>query len=169
MNRRHRLCLLALPVLLAACSRNSGAIEGLKSFTFKGGAHQAGRISYDQSPPAGGPHNGAWQNCGVYTRALYDEYAVHSLEHGAVWLTYKVGTSASQIQQLTSLVQGRPYTLLSPHETQRAPLVLTAWNAQLEVQNIQDKRVTQFLQTYAQGGNAPEVGASCSGAYNGTV
>ncbi|BDP44707.1 hypothetical protein DAETH_46760 (plasmid) [Deinococcus aetherius] len=165
----NRLILLALPALLAACSQGGGDIEGIKTFKNKGGAHQEGRIPYAQTPPPGGPHNPAWQNCGVYNRPLYDEYAVHSLEHGAVWLSYKQGLPTDQIETLKKVVDGRTYTLLSPHETQSAPLVLTAWNAQLEVQDINDPRVGKFLQKYEQGGEAPEIGASCSGAYNGTV
>ncbi|WP_412026449.1 DUF3105 domain-containing protein [Deinococcus yunweiensis] len=163
-----QLVLLAVSAVLASCS-NSSELGAVKSFTFEGGAHQAGRVAYEQSPPAGGPHNGAWQNCGVYDRALYDEYAVHSLEHGAVWITYKVGTPPEQIQALKALVGGRTYTLLSPHETQTAPVVLTAWNRQLELQAVNDKTVKAFLQAYEQGGEAPEIGASCSGAYQGTV
>ncbi|EYB66312.1 MULTISPECIES: DUF3105 domain-containing protein [Deinococcus] len=164
-----RLILLTLPALLAACTQGGGDIEGVKSFQNKGGAHQEGRVPYAQTPPAGGPHNPAWQNCGVYDRPLYDEYAVHSLEHGAVWLTYRPDLPAGQVEALKKLVEGRPYTLLSPHETQTAPLVLSAWNKQLEVQDVSDPRIKPFLQKYEQGGEAPEIGASCSGAYNGTV
>lgn len=163
-----QFALIALSALLASCS-SGGELKDVKSFKFEGGAHQEGRVAYEQSPPAGGAHNPAWQNCGVYDRALYDEYAVHSMEHGAVWITYKAGTPPDQIQALKTLVEGRSYTLLSPHESQSAPLVLTAWNKQLELQGVNDKTIKAFLQAYEQGGEAPEIGASCSGAYQGTV
>jgi hypothetical protein len=45
-------------------------------------------VDYPQSPPVGGPHNPIWQNCGFYSKPVRDEYAVHSMEHGAVWITY---------------------------------------------------------------------------------
>lgn len=164
-----RLVLLTLSVLLSACNQGGGEIQGIKTFQNEGGTHQEGRIAYAQTPPAGGPHNPAWQNCGVYNRPLYDEYAVHSLEHGAVWITYRAGLPAEQVEALKKLVDGRTYALLSPHETQTAPVVLSAWNRQLEVQDASDPRIKPFLQQYEQGGEAPEVGASCSGAYGGTV
>ncbi|PTA66775.1 DUF3105 domain-containing protein [Deinococcus arcticus] len=164
-----RLMLLSLTVLLAACNQGGAEIEGVKSFKNEGGDHKPGRLTYAQRPPAGGPHNGSWQNCGIYDRPIYDEYAVHSLEHGAVWVSYKPGLSTSQVLQLKERVAGRTYILLSPHETQTAPIVLTAWNKQLEVQDPADERIAKFIQAYEQGGEAPEIGASCSGAYDDTV
>ncbi|MCP2014042.1 hypothetical protein L1280_001179 [Deinococcus sp. HSC-46F16] len=47
--------------------------------------------------------------------------------------------------------------------------MVSAWNKQLAVENAGDSRIQDFIQMYAQGGEAPEIGASCSGAYNGTV
>jgi hypothetical protein len=164
-----RLILLTLPALLAACNRAGADIPGVKTYKTTGANHQEGRLSYPQTPPVGGPHNPTWQNCGVYDQPLYKEYAVHSMEHGAVWLTYKQDLPADQVEQLKQAVAGRSYTILSPHETQTAPLILTGWNAQLEVQDVSDPRVKQFLQKYEQGGEAPEIGASCSGAYSGTA
>ncbi|MBZ9752879.1 DUF3105 domain-containing protein [Deinococcus sp. HMF7604] len=164
-----RLMLLSLTVFLAACNQTGGDIEGVQSFKFEGGAHKSGRLEYAQRPPAGGEHNAAWQNCGIYDRPLYDEYAVHSMEHGAVWISYQPGLSASQVLQLKDSLAGRTYILLSPHESQKAPIVLSAWNKQLEVQDASDPRIKSFVQTYEQGGEAPEIGASCSGAYDDTV
>lgn len=161
--------LLPLAVLLAACAQNGGEIECVKSFKNEGGLHQAGRLDYAQRSPAGGAHNSTWQNCGVYDRPIYDEYAVHSLEHGAVWVSYQPDLGASQVQQLKGLVDGRSSTLLSPHESQSAPIIVTAWNKQLEVQDAGDARIAQFIQKYEQAGEAPEVGASCTGASDDTV
>ena len=126
-----RLLLLALTAFLAACNQTGGEIEGVKSFKFEGGAHKPGRLEYAQRPPAGGEHNSAWQNCGVYERPIYDEYAVHSLEHGAVWVYYRPDVATSQVLQLREVLDGRTYTLLSPHETQKAPIVLSAWKINL--------------------------------------
>lgn len=163
----NRTILLALPILLAACAQGGGDIEGVRSFQHTGSVHRSGTIAYEHRPPAGGPHNPAWQNCGVYDRPIYDEYAVHSLEHGAVWVTYRQDLPADQVQQLREAVERRPYTLLSPYETQQAPVVVSAWNRQLEVDEVQDPRILDFIRQHAQGGEAPEIGAPCSGGYSG--
>ena len=76
----------ALPLLLlvlTACGSKS--IEGVQTFTYAGGDHRSGSLVYAENPPAGGPHNPSWLNCGIYEEAVPAEYAVHSLEHGAVW------------------------------------------------------------------------------------
>jgi len=159
------LITLSLPVLLVACSSNT--ISGVKTFS-NTSSHVEGKITYAQTPPAGGAHNPAWQNCGVYDRPLYNEYAVHSLEHGAVWVMYREGTPADLVQQLQQAVAGREYLLLSPYTDLKAPIVVSAWNAQLELNSPTDPRLLKFIQKYTQGGVAPEVGAPCSGAYGET-
>jgi hypothetical protein len=147
---------------------NSPSLEGVKTFNYDGGDHQEGSIDYEVALPAGGPHNPRWQNCGVYNGELHEEYAVHSLEHGAVWITYNTSLSKSDVLVLREAAAGRTHTLLSPRADQKAAVTLTAWNAQLELDKATDPRVQQFVQTYEQAGTAPEIGASCSGAYSET-
>jgi len=114
-------------------------------------------------PPAGGNHDPVVQNCGVYTEPVASAKAVHSLEHGAVWITYRSGLDQQQINALTELANARDYTLLSPMDALAAPVVLTAWGIQLEVDDASDPRVEPFLVKYVQGEQTPEPGAPCSG------
>ncbi|WP_019588459.1 DUF3105 domain-containing protein [Deinococcus apachensis] len=162
-----RILLLALlPLSLAACGQKG--LQGVKTFNYQGGDHRSGALVYAETPPAGGPHNPIWQNCGMYDRPLYNVYAVHSLEHGAVWITYRPDLDAEGVVALKGLVDGRPYTLLSPYEGLPSPVVISAWNAQLAVDTATDGRLKAFLDKYEQGPTAPERGAACSGGYGGT-
>ncbi|AKH16891.1 MULTISPECIES: DUF3105 domain-containing protein [Deinococcus] len=158
--------LTLLVLALTACGSKS--IDGVQTFTYSGGDHRSGSLIYAENPPAGGPHNPAWQNCGVYDRPLYNEYVVHSLEHGAVWITYRPDLDAAQVAALKTLVEGRPYTILSPYEGLDTPVAASAWGAQLKVEQADDSRLKAFLDKYEQGATAPERGASCSGAYGET-
>lgn len=114
-------------------------------------------------PPVGGEHDPVVQNCGVYTEPIASAKAVHSLEHGAVWITYRSGLDQTQVGELTALANAREYTLLSPMDALAAPVVLTAWGIQLEVDDASDPRIEPFLVKYVQGEQTPEPGAACSG------
>jgi len=122
-------------------------------------------IDYELSPPAGGDHNSVWQNCGVYDEPVADENAVHSLEHGAVWLTFAPDLPADQVEQLRALASASAssHVLLSPHPEQEAPVVATAWSVQLQVEDAGDPRIERFLTEYVQGPQTPEPGAPCDG------
>jgi len=112
-----------LAVTLGACARPG--IEGLQTYAYAGGQQQEGRIAYAQTPPAGGAYSPMWQKCAHYTAPVYDEYAVHSLERGALWITYRPDLSAADLQALQALLArsaapGDPITRL-PIERLRLP------------------------------------------------
>jgi hypothetical protein len=127
--------------------------------------HTGGTVHYDVSPPVGGEHNPSPADCtgAVYTSPIPSENAVHSLEHGAVWITYRPGLPAAQIGQLAKLVAGQNYTLMSPYPGLSAPISLQSWGYQLKVNTVSDPRITQFIATLRQNAKTtPEPGASCA-------
>lgn len=138
------------------------SIEGVQTVSVSSG-HQNGVINYDQHPPAGGLHNPSWVRCGVYDTQVQVEQAVHSLEHGAVWLSYQPDLAESEVETLQTLVGSRRYVLLSPYMyvPLPTPIVAVAWGVRLEVDSASDPRLAQFLQKYANGPQAPEPGAAC--------
>lgn len=92
---------------------------------------------------------------------------MHSLEHGAVWISYKQDLSPAEVATLTALTKGIPYVLLSPHPKQTAAITATAWGAQLAVTDAGDTRLPVFIKAYAMGPQTPEPGAPCAGGTNG--
>jgi hypothetical protein len=145
----------------------SGEIEGLFTFAPPDPSHQTGRIEYVQNPPVGGNHNAAWQNCGFYDQPVGNEHAVHSLEHGAVWITYDPNLSADQVDQLKSLINMSGYILISPYQGLPAPIVMSSWDHQLYLQQADDPRVQSFLRDFL--GQGPEPGAPCVGGTSETI
>lgn len=127
------------------------------------GGHQEGTLTYDQTPPVGGVHNPVWQNCGVYTTPIANENAVHSLEHGAVWITYQPDLPAAEVTQLQVLTRRSSYRLLSPYPGLPTPIVASAWGYQLKLERADDPGLLRFLQLYEQNPRGPEPGAPCSG------
>ncbi|MEV4760873.1 DUF3105 domain-containing protein [Micromonospora sp. NPDC049559] len=109
--------------------------------------HQTGSIKYDILPPVAGPHNAAWQNCmgDVYDAPIANEHAVHSLEHGAVWITYQPNLPADQVSKLAEKVRGKEKMMMSPFEGLDKPISLQAWGYQLKVDNADDSRIDEFI------------------------
>ncbi|MEU5372598.1 DUF3105 domain-containing protein [Streptomyces sp. NPDC005951] len=144
-----------------------GAIEGLKSWDAAklGRQHVAGAVDYPMKPPVGGDHNASWMNCDgdVYEKALPDVNAVHSLEHGAVWVTYNGSAAETDVAALAARVEKTPFTLMSPYTGQEGAITLSAWGKQVTVDSADDRRVDQFLAQYVQGAQTPEPGAPCTG------
>jgi hypothetical protein len=126
-------------------------------------SHTGEPVSYPQTPPVGGPHNPVWQNCGFYSEPVRNENAVHSMEHGAVWITYRPDLPGGQVETLRDLAQGRNYVLVSPYPGLPSPVVASAWGKQLQLDSADDPRLEQFVSAYSQGPQTPEPGATCSG------
>ncbi|MFC9678257.1 DUF3105 domain-containing protein [Streptomyces sp. NPDC056948] len=126
--------------------------------------HVQKAVDYPMNPPVGGDHNQAWMTCDgtVYTKAIGKENAVHSLEHGAVWVTYNDKAADADIKTLGDKVSKTPYTLMSPVDDQSGTIMLSAWGYQLTVDKASDPRVEQFLTKYVQGSQTPEPGAACT-------
>jgi hypothetical protein len=144
----------------------TAAVTGVEKFGNLSRDHVAGPVDYPQVPPVGGTHSGTWMNCGVYDQPVPKEMAVHSLEHGAVWITYQPDLPADQVQQLRDLVRGKSYVLLSPWPESPplpAPVVASAWGLQLKADSASDPRLADFIRSYANGRQTPEPGALCSG------
>tara|TARA_Y100001970_G_scaffold98110_1_gene123356 strand:+ start:6560 stop:7138 length:579 start_codon:yes stop_codon:yes gene_type:complete len=123
--------------------------------------HTDENVDYPTIPPAGGDHLGIWHTCGIYKVELLDEAAVHSLEHGAVWVTYKPEIEKEEIIKLTTILSNRSKILLSPHSGQISPIVATAWGRRLEIESANDYRLNKFVDLFVDGEAAPEAGITC--------
>ncbi|RDG35781.1 DUF3105 domain-containing protein [Streptomyces corynorhini] len=127
--------------------------------------HVTTNVTYPMNPPVGGDHNQVWMNCDgdVYTDPIPNMNAVHSLEHGAVWVTYNDKASDGDVKALGEKVKKTTYSLMSPVKDQAGAIMLSAWGKQVTVDSATDKRVDQFFTKYVQGEQTPEPGAACTG------
>ena len=141
-------------------------IEGVETFQNRSD-HVQGAVTYEQTPPAGGPHNPYWLNCGVYTEPQQNENAVHSLEHGAIWITYDPERVDADGIAALEAVMPSSYAILSPYPGMDTPVAVSAWNHQLKVDDPADPRIAEFFTEYWRSQNAPEPNAACSGAIDG--
>lgn len=153
---------IAVAVSQIGKARLPRTIEGLRTFSGLSRDHALDIDLADTGrPPAGGAHHPQWLNCGIYREPVETINAIHSLEHGAVWLTYHPDLPAEQVALLEAYTEGDPFVLVSPYPDQESPIIATAWGAQVDIEEAPDPRIDLFVQTYSDAG--PEPGAVCAG------
>ena len=137
--------------------------------------HVTGPVTYSVTPPVGGQHNATWMNCGIYDKPVPSERAVHNLEHGAVWITYRPSLPQSEVNQLRTFAEKQTmvpstegaasrYMDLSPYPGLPSPIVISSWGFQLKVSSPADPRLQQFVSKFrASPKYSPEYGGACTG------
>jgi hypothetical protein len=120
-----------------------------------------GPIDYERHPPTNGDHDPLWQNCGFYEEPIEDRHAVHSLDHGVVWITYSPDLPERQIESLRPYGQEK-YVIVSPYPGQDAPVTATSWRIQLELRGADDPRLRRFVDQFRISELAPLSGNRCT-------
>ena len=141
-------------------------LSGLQTFDYAAGQeHVTTPVTYEQTPPVGGPHDYEWADCTgtVYDVDIRHENAVHSMEHGAVWITYDADAiSDEDLSTLEDLVDGRSGMMLSPYAGQSSPISLQSWGHQLYLDSASDERLEQYVDFMVFNSDfTPEPGATC--------
>lgn len=148
---------VALPPLVSVPVSNLGA------------DHVNPPVSFETSPSTGGDHYQFWQNCGFYTEQAIEGAATHTLEHGAVWITYNEATmSDADLTLLEEMSLANGKLLISPYGHEDA-IVLSAWGVQQRgvaapTDDVGKATIDEFIQTWQDNPELPEAGVRCNGA-----
>lgn len=145
------------------------ALGAVQTYENLGRQHTDDAVDYPQQPPVGGAHDPTWQNCGFYDDPIRDENGVHTLEHGAVWITYQPDLPQAQIDILRELATNQTYILVSPMDDLPAPVVATAWGKQLLLDDSDVPALDDFVRRYRLDPAGPEPGAPCTGGTSETA
>ena len=119
-----------------------------------------GSIHYDTKPPTNGNHAPLWQNCGFYQEPVQDRHAVHSMDHGVVWITYRPDLPQQQLETLRSY-GNENYVIVSPYPGQDTPVIVTSWRVQLQLNSAGDPRLDQYVNEFKISELAPLSGNRC--------
>ena len=140
--------------------QNAVAPAGVEYFPVPSANHVEGPVAYPQSPPVGGDHapTPLWQNCGYYDEPIGNENAVHSLEHGVVWVTYQPDLAQSEVDKLRPLANEQKI-IVSPYLGLEDPVVLSSWGAQQRFQSADDPEIRDFISALRN--QSPEPNAGC--------
>jgi hypothetical protein len=134
--------------------------EGIEVYPAATNNTVKGLIEYDRQPPTNGDHAPIWQNCGFYGKPIQDRYAVHSMDHGVVWITYRPDLPADQVDELRPYGE-EDYVIVSPYPGQDAPVISTSWRVQLKLDGADDPRLRKFVDQFRISEIAPLSGNRC--------
>lgn len=99
---------------------------------------------YNSNPPTSGPHAGPapW---GFSEQEIADENAVHNLEHGGIWISYK-NLEPDQIDELKAVAQSnRLSVIVSPRASNDAPIAVASWGRLLTMETVDVDQITDFI------------------------
>lgn len=115
---------------------------------------------YNSNPPTSGPHWATPAQCKIYTEEIPDEAVIHSLEHGAVWLSYKDKNNQDLVKKLTELVGKNPNKLiLSPRREDESAIAVASWGRLLKLENFEENQISDFINNYKN--TSPEPAGTC--------
>jgi len=150
----------------AVFSAKSKSLSGVKTFSKLTAEHVKEPAKYSKNPPVGGDHSSIVLNCGIYDQSVPNENVIHSLEHGATWITYDpekiTGEALMSLRSQVPLTYG----VISPYPGLSSPIMVSAWGKQLSVSKIDDPKLATFIKKYTNSPSAPEPGAPCTGGLN---
>ena len=135
--------------------------KGVKTYPATTSNIVDGKIEYDRNPPTNGDHSSMWQNCGFYSGPIDNETAVHSMDHGVVWITYRPNLPADQVEALRPYGNEK-YVIVSPYPGLPAPVVVTSWRNQLYLDGANDSRLQEFVNEFRISEISPLSGNRCS-------
>lgn len=146
--------------------------DGVTAYTYAGGDHNDDFTAWTENPPVGGTHNNTWQKCEFYDGVINPGMGVHSMEHGAVWITYSPDLPQEQIDKLKEEFGGEAFTLISEYPGIPAPIVVSSWGHQLQITDgdADSQALKQFVRVYKNNPDyTPEFGASCANGVDTVV
>lgn len=156
--RRSRVAVVAgIVVLVAAAaaavfaSRGGSDTPGAR-MTDQGNRHIASASTphepYNSDPPTSGPHLGYIAPWGVHTRPIAPELQVHNLEDGGVIVQYSCDCPDVAAKLADIVRRYDRFVILAPYPTMKHRIALTAWTRIDTMDEIDEKRITRFIEAY---------------------
>ena len=133
--------------------------------TDHGREHVEGQEYGGDEPPTSGNHASpvAW---GVYMTEIRDDQAIHNMEHGGIYVSYRPDLPKEQIEKLTSLLSA-PFAdpkfqpkkiLLAPRQANTSPIELSSWRRSESLQSFDKEKIQDYISRNL--GKSPEPLAS---------
>jgi hypothetical protein len=122
----------------------------VEEFEIEGRDHVSSdtKVDYQTNPPTSGGHLAQAEEWGVYDEEIDDKAAVHSLEHGGVWISYK-DISEEDIAVLKEIgKQNSQNTVVSPRAANDKKIVVASWGKMMQLDSIDKALIQQYIDTF---------------------
>lgn len=133
----------------------SVSLEGkVQEFPIEGQDHVANgtAISYKTNPPTSGTHYVVPEPWGVYEKEIPDGAAVHGLEHGGIWISYK-DIDESQKTILEKIGKENPASVIvSPRGADDTKIAVASWGRTMKLDAADPALIQKYIDTYRNRG-----------------
>jgi hypothetical protein len=127
------------------------SLEGkVEEFPIEGREHvQTGTsVAYKTNPPTSGGHLGEAEGWGVYKDEITDEAAVHNLEHGGIWISYK-DIPDEQIAVLEQIGKDNPGSVVvSPRTANDDKIIVASWGRMMKLESADNVIIQKYIDIY---------------------
>ena len=99
---------------------------------------------YQTNPPTSGAHADPIR-FGIYNEEVIDENAVHNLEHGGIWISYK-DLSDEEIAELEAIARKAPNAvLLSPRSANDSRISVASWQRLMHLEEVDVEAIEEYI------------------------
>ncbi len=133
----------------------AASLDGkVKEFPIEGRNHvSAGTsVDYKTNPPTSGDHLAEAESWGVYTKEIDDKAAVHGLEHGGIWISYKdIDDDTKKI--LADIGHANSQSVIvSPRSADDTKIAVVSWGRMMKLEAADKALIQKFIDTYKNQG-----------------
>ncbi len=100
---------------------------------------------YNSNPPTSGWHYSLPASWGVYDKPLVDEQAVHNLEHGGIWISYKDIDEETKVNLEKITKANGSSVIMSPRDANDSKIVLASWTRLEKLDSYDEAKILDFI------------------------
>lgn len=109
--------------------------------------------AYNSNPPTSGWHYAQTATWGAVRSEIQDEYLVHNLEHGGIWISYRDPSDTALVEKLEALAsRHRSKVIVTPRAKNDSPIAVAAWERLLKLDAYDEKRIVEFINAFRNKG-----------------
>lgn len=137
-------------IALEKTAKSVSLDDKVEKFTIEGSEHvSAGTdVEYKTNPPTSGNHLAEAKNWGVYDEEIDDKAAVHALEHGGIWISYKDIDDETK-KMIEDIGKFNPQSVIvSPRQANDNKIVVTSWGKMMKLDTFDKALIQKYINTY---------------------